>query len=46
MIVKSSTKTLNYGDALKDDSDTEFLCIFNADGSFDPKELDLMIKED
>ena len=37
-----------YGDALKkgiETVDTEFLCIFNADGSFDPKELDLMIKK-
>ena len=36
-----------YGDALKkgiETVDTEFFCIFNADGSFDPKELDLMIK--
>ena len=36
-----------YGDALKkgiETVDTEFLCIFNADGSFDPKELNLMIK--
>ena len=35
-----------YGDALKkgiETVDTEFLCIFNADGSFDPKELDQMI---
>ncbi len=37
-----------YGDALKkgiETVDTEFLCIFNADGSFDPKELDSMIKK-
>jgi glycosyltransferase involved in cell wall biosynthesis len=37
-----------YGDALKKgikSVDTEFFCIFNADGSFDPKELDLMIKK-
>ena len=37
-----------YGDALKKGIktvDTEFFCIFNADGSFDPKELDLMIKK-
>mgnify|MGYP001391716245 CR=1 FL=1 len=36
-----------YGDALKkgiETVDTEFLCIFNADGSFNPKELNLMIK--
>ncbi len=35
-----------YGDALKkgiETVETEFFCIFNADGSFDPKELDLMI---
>ena len=32
-----------YGDALKkgiDTVETEFFCIFNADGSFNPKELD------
>ena len=37
-----------YGDALKkgiDTIETEFFCIFNADGSFNPKELDLMIKK-
>tara|TARA_X000000950_G_scaffold279779_1_gene373117 strand:+ start:95 stop:769 length:675 start_codon:yes stop_codon:yes gene_type:complete len=37
-----------YGDALKkgiETVDTEFLCIFNADGSFDPRELDQMIKK-
>ena len=37
-----------YGDALKKGIETvepEFFCIFNADGSFDPKELDLMIKK-
>ena len=37
-----------YGDALKkgiESVETEFFCIFNADGSFDPKELDLMIKK-
>ena len=37
-----------YGDALKkgiETVDTEFLCIFNADGSFNPKELDSMIKK-
>ena len=35
-----------YGDALKkgiETVDTEFLCIFNADGSFNPKELSLLI---
>ena len=37
-----------YGDALKkgiETIDTEFFCIFNADGSFNPKELDQMIKK-
>ena len=37
-----------YGDALKkgiETVETEFFCIFNADGSFDPKELDLMFKK-
>ncbi len=37
-----------YGDALKkgiNSVQTEFFCIFNADGSFNPKELDLMIKK-
>ncbi len=37
-----------YGDALKkgiESVDTEFLCIFNADGSFNPKELGLMINK-
>ena len=37
-----------YGDAIKkgiETVDTEFFCIFNADGSFDPKELDTMIKK-
>ena len=37
-----------YGDALKkgiEMIETEFFCIFNADGSFNPKELDLMIKK-
>ena len=37
-----------YGDALKkgiETIETEFLCIFNADGSFNPKELDIMIKK-
>ena len=37
-----------YGDALKkgiETVETEFFCIFNADGSFDPKELDLMINK-
>ena len=36
-----------YGDALKkgiETVETEFFCIFNADGSFNPKELDQMIK--
>lgn len=35
-----------YGDALKkgiETVDTEFFCIFNADGSFNPKELNTMI---
>ena len=35
-----------YGDALNKGIktvETEFFCIFNADGSFDPKELDFMI---
>ena len=35
-----------YGDALNkgiETVETEFFCIFNADGSFDPKELDSMI---
>ena len=38
--------SMGYGDALKkgiETVETEFFCIFNADGSFDPKELDLMI---
>ena len=37
-----------YGDALKkgiETVQTEFFCIFNADGSFDPRELDVMIKK-
>ena len=37
-----------YGDALKkgiETVETEFFCIFNADGSFDPKELDVMINK-
>ena len=37
-----------YGDALKkgiETVETKFFCIFNADGSFDPKELDPMIKK-
>ena len=37
-----------YGDALKkgiETIETEFFCIFNADGSFNPKELDQMIKK-
>ena len=35
-----------YGDALRKGIETvktEFFCIFNADGSFDPRELDFMI---
>ena len=37
-----------YGDALKKGIETvktELFCIFNADGSFDPKELDLMVNK-
>ncbi len=37
-----------YGDALKkgiETVETEFFCIFNADGSFNPKELDTMIRK-
>ena len=37
-----------YGDALKKGIETvttELFCIFNADGSFDPKELGLMVKK-
>ena len=37
-----------YGDALKkgiEKVNTKFFCIFNADGSFDPKELDEMISK-
>ena len=37
-----------YGDALKkgiQTVDTEFFCIFNADGSFDPNELNAMISK-
>ena len=37
-----------YGDALKkgiETVETEFFCIFNADGSFNPKELDFMISK-
>jgi len=37
-----------YGDALKkgiETVETELFCIFNADGSFDPKELELMINK-
>ena len=37
-----------YGDALKkgiETVETQFFCIFNADGSFNPKELDQMIKK-
>ena len=38
---------IGYGDALKtgiENVDTEYLCIFNADGSFDPKYLEEMLK--
>ena len=37
-----------YGDALKkgiETVETQFFCIFNADGSFNPKELDQMINK-
>ena len=37
-----------YGDALKKGIETvktEYFCIFNADGSFNPKELDVMINK-
>ena len=37
-----------YGDALKkgiETVETEFFCIFNADGSFNPKELDVMVNK-
>ena len=37
-----------YGDALKkgiETVETDFFCIFNADGSFDPNELEPMIKK-
>ena len=37
-----------YGDALRkgiQTVETEFFCIFNADGSFNPKELELMINK-
>tara|TARA_X000000950_G_scaffold287362_1_gene399356 strand:+ start:2261 stop:2929 length:669 start_codon:yes stop_codon:yes gene_type:complete len=37
-----------YGDALKkgiETVETEFFCIFNADGSFNPKELDFMMSK-
>jgi glycosyltransferase involved in cell wall biosynthesis len=40
--------SIGYGDALKkgiETIETEFFCIFNADGSFNPKELDQMIKK-
>ena len=40
-------KNKGYGDALIqgiNSVDTEFFCIFNADGSFDPKELSEMYK--
>ena len=41
-------KELGYGNSLIEainNCKTEYFCIFNADGSFDPKELDLMIKK-
>ena len=37
-----------YGDALImgiNSVETKYFCIFNADGSFDPKELDIMLKK-
>ena len=37
-----------YGDALRkgiETVETEFFCIFNADGSFNPRELDVMINK-
>ena len=39
-------ESTGYGDALRkgiETVETEFFCIFNADGSFDPKELNFMI---
>ena len=39
-------ESTGYGDALRkgiETVETEFFCVFNADGSFDPKELNLMI---
>ena len=41
-------KNTGYGNALKDGINnvaTDYLCIFNADGSFDPKYLRIMIKK-
>jgi len=46
--VKSNTKGEGFGNALIEGlnhSTTEFSCIFNADGSFDPKYLDQMLKK-
>ena len=40
--------SIGYGDALKkgiENVNTKFFCIFNADGSFDPKELNVMINK-
>tara|TARA_Y100001970_G_scaffold284320_1_gene401418 strand:- start:4446 stop:5108 length:663 start_codon:yes stop_codon:yes gene_type:complete len=40
-------KNFGYGDALIEgikNCDTKYFCIFNADGSFRPEEIDLMIK--
>ena len=40
--------SIGYGDALKKGIETiktEFFCIFNADGSFNPKELDQMMRK-
>ena len=39
-------ESTGYGDALRkgiETVETEFFCVFNADGSFDPKELNFMI---
>ena len=41
-------KNKGYGDALIDGinkCDTEYFCIFNADGSFDPKEIPNMLEK-
>ena len=41
-------KGKGYGDAILlglNNVNTEFFCIFNADGSFNPKELNLMYKK-